>query len=902
MLCRRIDRLVDRQVVALVLDEQRLAAGLQVGEQAVAQLAQLGDALARRRGAAGGARDQRLQVPLAAVEIAVERLEQRQRGLGLEIVGVRREHRGREARRHERERAGRRGLRERAAGVRRSRRGLGEERLDPRAVDEQPGVQSLVLVAGPAQEVAREQRRIEGHEGLAQVLGVALAAERRRDEVEVGLAVRALRAVDEEVRPQVALRHEGARDRLVAGHGCLEASGAVLDLLAEVLPRAQRGELVDRQEQHVARRRVAEQRDQVREHVRPQRTLRERLRVRAVVRCEQEGQALVEPDRARPVAADAEVGLLQLLRDLVEQARAPLRRRNVRVVGILAGQRQLQRVVVGGAPRVVARIAHGREHRLEVAARGEHGEGRQRLVRAPLQVRGLGDELDEVCLEPFDEGQVELAQALLARRIRALGFLQHEHDAGRRTRDRATELAEGAAARQTLAELPDPALARVRLEHGDARRNALLLRRPALAQRGELLLADLLAIERLELVERVQVRVLREIACLEARQVALGMEHVRRLRGRGSGQRADTEGQRAEGAPDDCERHGSDRSRYHASMSKSRTSPARAVVEAAQRADRRALERLVQAGADLDVSWRGYRALHALIQEDPHAEEQPLRRSACCLVWLLEHAADPGARRRLASRARPARRGLQRRSALRRGARARMERRVDVFARAALGDLAGVQRELAKDPSLATARDGGALTALQCAAASRLGKHDAKLAKNLLAIATLLLDAGADPNARTKSWSHEVDTAYFACNANNPALLELLLARGADATAALPSAAWRKTMELAEICLAHGARIDDARAEGRALVNELVRWGQVTPALWLLEKGASPNLPDERGWTALHQAASRGNERMMKALLAAGGDRTRKDANGHTPLAIAVLARKAKMVELLGAR
>ena len=41
---------------------------------------------------------------------------------------------------------------------------------------------------------------------------------------------------------------------------------------------------------------------------------------------------------------------------------------------------------------------------------------------------------------------------------------------------------------------------------------------------------------------------------------------------------------------------------------------------------------------------------------------------------------------------------------------------------------------------------------------------------------------------------------------------------------------------------------------------------------------------------------------VIRALLAAGGDRTRKDANGHTPLAIAVLARKAKMVELLGAR
>jgi ankyrin repeat protein len=326
------------------------------------------------------------------------------------------------------------------------------------------------------------------------------------------------------------------------------------------------------------------------------------------------------------------------------------------------------------------------------------------------------------------------------------------------------------------------------------------------------------------------------------------------------------------------------------------------VVDAARRADRKALAALLAQGADPNAIWRGYRALHALIQEDPHAggvraTNERLR----CLQWLLEHGADP----ELPGAWPPARALLVAAfsgepsyvAALREhGA------KVDFFARCALGDLPQVKRELMRSPALARERDGGSLTTLQCAAASRMGSTDPKIAKKLLAVAEWLLDAGADPNARTKSWSHEVDVAYFACGSGQKELLDLLLARGADATAALPSAAWRKTMELAEVCLAHGAKIDAAQAEGRPLLNELVRWGQLGPALWLLEKGASPNLSDARGWTAVHQAASRGNERLMRAILAAGGDRTKLDEQGLAPWKVAMLARKPKMMELLASR
>jgi ankyrin repeat protein len=166
-------------------------------------------------------------------------------------------------------------------------------------------------------------------------------------------------------------------------------------------------------------------------------------------------------------------------------------------------------------------------------------------------------------------------------------------------------------------------------------------------------------------------------------------------------------------------------------------------------------------------------------------------------------------------------------------------------------------------------------------------------------IAKLLLDAGADPNAKTKSWSQEIDAVYLAVNAGQASTLKLLLERGANATGALPPALWRQDMRLAEIAMKYGAQPDKAVDDSRPVLNNLVRWGRIEGALWLLGRGASPNLADAEGWTAVHQAASRGNLRIMEALLNAGGDPTRTEKQGYTPLDIARVTGKSKMIDLL---
>lgn len=317
---------------------------------------------------------------------------------------------------------------------------------------------------------------------------------------------------------------------------------------------------------------------------------------------------------------------------------------------------------------------------------------------------------------------------------------------------------------------------------------------------------------------------------------------------------------------------------------------ARAVVSAGGLAWQAGLTLLVEAGADLNAMWRNYRPIHALLQEDPHAPAgTPTPEGLACLTWMLAHGADPEQ-----TGAWPLARGIV--VAAHVGAAAYTElliqggARVDGFAAAALGRREGVERAIRSDAGFPMARDQGGLTALQCAAGSRMPGAEK------LAIARVLLDGGADLRAQTKSWSNVVDAVYFAAGTRDLDVFRLLLERGADPTPALSSALWAGAYELAEAALAHGAAADRAVANKKPLLNDLIRWGQFPQALWMLERNASPNVPDERGWTAVHQAASRGNERMLRAVLAAGGDRNLRNLEGNLPRD---LTKSAKLAALL---
>jgi ankyrin repeat protein len=327
---------------------------------------------------------------------------------------------------------------------------------------------------------------------------------------------------------------------------------------------------------------------------------------------------------------------------------------------------------------------------------------------------------------------------------------------------------------------------------------------------------------------------------------------------------------------------------------------AQVIIEAGRLAWTKGLDLLLKQGADPNAEWRGYRPLHALIQEAPHKghDSAPASR-VLCLKWLLARGADP---EQLGGW--PSSRAIITAAFV--GEVAYVDElrdagaAIDGFVAAALGDVRRVEKVLLKDPAFVTARDSGVLTALHCAAGSRLGKRSKKSRDALVAIGTLLIDAGADVNATARSWSHDVDAVYFAAASEQLDLFELLLQRGANPYTALASAVWRNNNIFADVALRHGAKIDQAMDDGKPLLNQMVRWGQLQQALWLLGKGASPDIADDRGWTAVHQAASRGNEKMMKAVLNAGGNPLPRDREGNTPVDIARAKGYRKLLVLMG--
>jgi ankyrin repeat protein len=311
---------------------------------------------------------------------------------------------------------------------------------------------------------------------------------------------------------------------------------------------------------------------------------------------------------------------------------------------------------------------------------------------------------------------------------------------------------------------------------------------------------------------------------------------------------------------------------------------------AAAHANRTALELLRKAGADLNAIHRNYRPLHNLLQTDPHqAAGKPSPDRLDCLEWLLANGADPEL-----TAAWPSARAIitaafvgspEYVAILRRNG-----ARIDGFAGAALGDRKLVEKTLRAQPEFATARDTGVLTALHCAAGSRMRGVE------LEDVARLLLDSGAEVAATARTWAHDVDAAYFAAQTKNGAIFELLLERGADPTEALAHAVWASAYELAQGALAHGGSIDRATANHKPLLNDMICWGQIPQTMWMLERGASPNVADARGWTAVHQAASRGNARMLQAVLDAGGETRRKDKEGNLPRDIARVDKIAEML------
>jgi ankyrin repeat protein len=225
-----------------------------------------------------------------------------------------------------------------------------------------------------------------------------------------------------------------------------------------------------------------------------------------------------------------------------------------------------------------------------------------------------------------------------------------------------------------------------------------------------------------------------------------------------------------------------------------------------------------------------------------------------------------------------------------------------------LGEAEPVRRALETDPSLVTRVDpDNGWTALSAVSASRWHKLDPARADGLLAIARMLLDAGADPNggagpARPGRGWNPLRCAVAGAGAANPAIMRLLLDRGAD-------------IGDDELYLAGFA--DDDHESLRLLlerapeVSEIATMALAAPisqddlegVRLLLEAGADPGkfvADSDRDAPVLHEAVYAGCGPALIELLASfGADLEAAGPDGRTPYALAVSQGRSEVADVL---
>ncbi len=211
-----------------------------------------------------------------------------------------------------------------------------------------------------------------------------------------------------------------------------------------------------------------------------------------------------------------------------------------------------------------------------------------------------------------------------------------------------------------------------------------------------------------------------------------------------------------------------------------------------------------------------------------------------------------------------------------------------VFEAVQSGDVEGLKRLVASDPSLATARNDLGLSILLHARyhwrmemvevllsadppldifeAAALGRPDR--ARDLL----------NDDASLANAWSADGFTAlHLSAYYGQPTTVRVLLERGADV--AVTS---RNPMTLTPL--------HSAAANGNREICEL-----------LLDHGAEVNARQHGGWTPLFSAAARGDAELVQFFLDHGADHALTQAEGKTPCDVAAERGHSRVVHLLSA-
>jgi ankyrin repeat protein len=222
------------------------------------------------------------------------------------------------------------------------------------------------------------------------------------------------------------------------------------------------------------------------------------------------------------------------------------------------------------------------------------------------------------------------------------------------------------------------------------------------------------------------------------------------------------------------------------------------------------------------------------------------------------------------------------------------------------GDRAALEQMLRDDPSLVHARSARThhATLLHYLAANGVEGYRQRTPPNAVEIARLLLDAGADPDALADMYDERCTTLGLLVSSTPPheaglqvPLAELLVERGAAQD--VPGSKWNAAVR----CALTFGFLDTARA----LAARAGKPGDIRVAAGLGELGETarflPTADDAARQGALVLACMHGHARVVRLLLATGGDPDRYNPDGYhahsTPLHQAVWANHFDVVRLL---
>jgi ankyrin repeat protein len=224
-----------------------------------------------------------------------------------------------------------------------------------------------------------------------------------------------------------------------------------------------------------------------------------------------------------------------------------------------------------------------------------------------------------------------------------------------------------------------------------------------------------------------------------------------------------------------------------------------------------------------------------------------------------------------------------------------------------LGDARRVRRELERDPARAARPDTrSGWTPLHAVCSSRWHRLDPARADGLVAVARLLLDAGADPGARAGRDAHWTPLRCAVAGAANPPITRLLLERGAvpDDHDLYLAGFGDDDHQCLRLLLDHAAGLP---ALARTALAAPISINDAEGVRLLLEAGADPRryvgddaADGEPPRPVVNAAVDAGcSPELVELLLAHGGDPDAPGPDGRSPYARATAEGRADLAALL---